>query len=183
MILGPGQARRLPQTIAMPRRPLGLVSLLAVLAFAAPAAAESLAEAELRLGYANARVDTGAGLMPQNTPLTLSAISAVAVEERPQLVAFGGMVADTTDQATASATAGVRVEVGALRFSGGGLAILAPETLWGATASGGVCRHAAARVELCGDLQLTAFLAGSDLPDDRLVTQVQGVLGVVVKAF
>lgn len=180
-----GRARHggCPQTIAMPRRPLGLVSLLAVLALAAPAAAESLAEAELRFGYGISRAGTGEMTTTRATPLTLSATAAVAVAEQPRLVGFGGMVVETLDRTTAGATAGIRLKAGFLRFSGGGLAILAPETLWGATASGGVCRQAAERVELCGDLQLTAFLAGSDLANERVVTQAQAVLGIVIEAF
>lgn len=170
----------------MRRHRLGLVVLVALLAgpaLARPAAAESLAEAELRLGYGIAISGTGEMTTARATPLTLSATGAIAVEAQPRMMAFGGMVVETLDRATAGGTAGIRLEVGALRLSGGGVAMLAPGTMWGATASGGVCRRTAEHVELCGDLQLTAFLAGSDLAGGRVVTQAQGVLGIVIDAF
>lgn len=167
----------------MRRSSLGSAALIVLLALAGEAAAESLGEAELRLGYGLALSGSGEMTSARATPLTLSATGAVAIEEQPRVVAFGGMFVEAVDRATAGVTSGVRLTAGPLRISAGGTAVLAPHTLWGATASGGLCRHAAEHVELCGDLQVTAFLAGSDLADGHTVTQVQAVLGVVIDAF
>jgi hypothetical protein len=51
------------------------------------------------------------------------------------------------------------------------------------TASGGLCHRVAGRVELCGDVELTSFVAGTDLAEGQTMTQVQAVLGVVVDVF
>jgi hypothetical protein len=159
-----------------------LLALLApaLLAPAPPASAEPLSEAELRVGYGLAFSGSGASAGARSTPLTMTATGSIAISDLPPLAAFGGVVLEALDRAAAGATAGVRFTSGRLRLAGGGTAIVAPRTLWGAMASGGACRRASAQVELCGDLELTAFIAGSDLAPGRSVTQVQAVLAVVI---
>ncbi|MBC7978650.1 MAG: hypothetical protein H7138_27000, partial [Myxococcales bacterium] len=57
--------------------------------------------------------------------------------------------------------------------------LVAPDSLLGATASGGLCRRQTRSIGLCGDLQVTAYFAGGDLAEGRTVTQIQLVLGAV----
>jgi hypothetical protein len=51
------------------------------------------------------------------------------------------------------------------------------------TASGGACKRMSRLLNLCGDAQLTAYFAGSDLADGRTVTQFQLVLGALFDAL
>ena len=159
------------------------LTVLALLALASPAAADPLSEAELRLGYGIAVAGSGAMTSARATPLTLTATGSIAIGELPPLAAFGGVVVETLDRSSAGATGGVRLTAGPLRLAGGGTAILAPRTMWGAMASGGVCRRVISRIELCGDVEITAFIAGTDLAPGRTVTQMQAVLGMVLDVF
>jgi hypothetical protein len=160
-----------------------LGSALLLLAAASPARADALAEAELRVGYGLAISGSGDALGRRASPLTVIALVAIALREDPPLAGFGGLVVETLDRSAIGATGGVRLALGRARFAGGGTAILAPATLWGATARGGACHAVASRVRACGDLELTAFFAGSDLAERRTITQVQAVLGVVFDAL
>lgn len=147
---------------------------------AGSARADALWEAELRIGYGVVMAGSNAGTMTtRGSPIGLAAIVSAAVREEPRLYAVGGLVAEALDRNAIGAMAGVRVEPAdrPWRLGAGGTYLVAPYTLWGAVASVGGCRRAA--ISVCGDLQLTAYFAGSDLPASRTVTQVQAVLGVV----
>ena len=146
----------------------------------------ALGEVEVRLGY-GLSMGGGSGGMPSRrpTPLTITLTGAMAIRDEPRLLAYGGLVAEALDRNSIGAVAGVRLTRAdsKLRFSGGAAYIFAPFTLWGATASGGMCflrKHGKA---LCGDLQVTAYFTGNDLAEAHTVTQVQGVLGMVFDAF
>lgn len=173
----------------MPPRPRPLlfpVALLAGVALGSPAAsADPLWQAEVHLGYGLAVSGSGDAASRRATPLTITAIAAVAIEDSPPLAGYGGVLVETLDRNAVGTVFGVRLAPagGRLRFAGGGAVVLAPYTLWGATASGGACMRAWARIGLCGDLQLTAYLAGSDLADGHTVTQAQLVAGLVFDAL
>jgi hypothetical protein len=156
---------------------------LALLLLASTAAAEPLGEAEVRLGYGVAVAGRGEMMSRTTSPLTVTAIAAVRTSYEPPLSAYGGLVVETLDRTTAGGVAGVRLDLGSLRLAAGGIAIVAPETLWGGTASGGACMRASAKSRLCGDLQLTAFIGGDDLAEGQVVTHVQLVGAVVIDAF
>lgn len=156
-----------------------------VLAASPPARADEvppLWEAELRLGYGVALGGSGDMTSSRTSPLTITALGAVAIDADPPLSAFGGLVVETLDRNSVGGTAGVRLGLGPLRLAGGGTVLIAPDTLWGATASTGACRRVAKRLAACGDVVLTSFFAGGDLAPGHTVTQVQAVLGMVFDA-
>jgi hypothetical protein len=163
----------------------GVRSLLPlVFTIPASAAADPLADAELRIGYGVALAGRGEMTSARATPLTLAAIVAVRTTAQPPLAGYGGVVVETLDRTSVGATAGIRLapEGGRWRLAAGGVAVVAPATLWGPSAAGGVCTHAASLL-LCGDLQLTAFLGGSDLAEGQVVTHLQVVGAMVFDAF
>jgi hypothetical protein len=156
-----------------------------LLAASTPVAADPLWQAEIHAGYGLAFTGGGDQLRWRTTPLTLTAIIAVAFNVDPPLAGYGGLTVETADRNAAGVVFGVQLSPHGshLHLAGGGTALVAPYTLWGATASAGACVHATPAVGLCGDLQLTAFIAGSDLPDGRTVTQTQLVAGMVFDAL
>ena len=156
---------------------------LAVLAPRA-AAADPLWETELRAGFGVAMSGSGTQMSTRPTPLTVAAIVSWAFNAEPPLWGYGGLAVETFDRNAAGTVFGVTLKPGGgpLRLSGGGSVMIAPYTMWGATASLGACVHATQRFGLCGDAQLTAYVAGSDLPDGRTVTQAEIVVGLVFDA-
>jgi hypothetical protein len=159
--------------------------LIVVALLAAPAVAEPLADAELRLGYGVAMSGGGGMTAARTTPLTITAQAAVLVSDEPKLSAFGGLVVETLDKSSVGAVAGMRLAGfdRALRLSGGATTIIAPYTMWGAMASGGACKRNRKGLGACGDLQMTAYFAGTDLAEGRTVTHVQAVLSLVFDAY
>jgi len=153
----------------------------------AAAAPESLPlwQAEVRAGYGVAMGGSGSRMSTRPTPLTLAAIASFAFNEEPLLYGYGGLLVETLDRNAVGAVFGVRFspQGSRLRLSGGGTWMVAPATLFGATASGGACMRWKPRIGLCGDVQLTAFFAGSDLADGRAITQAQLVVGMVFDAL
>jgi hypothetical protein len=154
-----------------------------LLALATPAHAESLWEAELRVGYGVSAAGSGGMTTMRSTPLTVGAIGAIAIRDEPRMFAYGGLTAETLDRNAIGAVAGVRLEPRGtpVRLAGGAAYMIAPFSLLGATGSVGACLRGS--LTICGDLQLTAYFAGSDLAEGRTVTQVQGVLGLVFDAL
>jgi hypothetical protein len=160
------------------------VVVIAALGSGSLAAADPLWQAELRASYGIEVGGSGAQMSRRPTPLSLAAIAAFAFNEEPPLAGYGGLVVETLDRSAVGTLFGIQLTPhdSHLRLSGGGTVLVAPYTLWGATASAGVCVQATAHVGLCGDLQLTAFVAGSDLPDGHTVAQGQLVVGMVFDA-
>jgi hypothetical protein len=158
---------------------------VALFALDSPATAQPLWQVELHAGYGLAVAGSGAAMSRRTTPLTITALAAFAIDADPPLAAYGGLVVETLDRSAAGVAFGVELSPpgSRLHLAGGGIAMLAPYTLWGATVSGGACARATRAIAACGDLQLTAFLAGSDLGDGRAVTQVQLVGGLVFDAL
>lgn len=142
-------------------------------------------EAELRLGYGVSVAGSGGMTSTRPTPLTIQAIGSVAISDEPAMATYGGLAVETLDRSSVGAVAGVRLSPhdSRLRLTGGGIWVFAPYTLWGATASGGACRRHTGSIGICGDLQLTAYFAGTDLAPGHTVTQIQAVLGMVFDAL
>lgn len=160
-------------------RPLLIVCALATLAHADP----SLWDGELRLGYGVALGDDGGKTMTtRSSPLSIAAIASVYINDDPPLSAFGGLTLETIDRNSVGAVAGIRLSPDgtALRFAIGGTYIVAPYTMMGALASGGTCHRMAHTFKICGDVQLTSYFAGTDLPRGHMVTEAQLVIGVVI---
>jgi hypothetical protein len=149
------------------------------------AAADPLWQAELRAGYGIAASGSGTQMAMRATPLTLEAVASFAFNETPPLAGYGGLTVETLDRNSVGAVFGVTLTPHGshLRLSGGGTTIVEPYTLWGAIASVGVCGHASTELQLCADVRLTAYFAGSDLGDGRTISQAQLVLGVAFDAM
>jgi hypothetical protein len=146
------------------------------------AVADPLWSAELRAGYGVA-VGGGAGMASlRGSPITLELTGAIAVREEPHLYGFGGLVVETGDRSAAGLVGGVRLDprFAGLRLSGGMQYIATPYTVWGPLAAIGACGRVGKALRLCGDVQATIYVGGSDLPDDKATSQFQLVLGVAI---
>ncbi len=149
---------------------------------ASSAHAESLWEAELRLGY-GISVGGGEGMpSTRGSPLTFSGTASVAFNEDPLLYGYGGILIETLDRSSVGAVAGVRVLVGKVRLAGGGVRIFKPYTLWGGVVSAGTCKRLSANMQGCGSAEVTAYFAGDDLPSGHTVMQAQLVMSMVFDA-
>lgn len=154
---------------------------LALLALLTPtvAAAEPLWAAEVRAGYGVSMSSSSGMLGARTSPLTLGANVAVATRVDPPLSVVGGLFVEALDRTSVGVNAGLRLTVAdSLRLTGGVATVVAPYTLWGATLAAGTCLRTSAKMSLCGDVELTSYLAGNDLPEDGAVTQVQ-LIGAV----
>jgi len=141
---------------------------------------------ELRFGKGLEMGGGGAMTTTRAAPLTVSAIVAIAVRAEPWVNAYGGMVAELIDRNAFGAVAGLQMPVRGtpIRVSGGATYMVSPFTLWGAAAAVGGCTQGKfGQLGICGDVEMTAFFAGTDLAEGRTVTQVQVRLGVVFNAF
>lgn len=161
-----------------------ICALVVIASLGGRADADPLWQAEVRAGYGIAMGGSGEWLSQRPTPLTIAAIARFAFEVDPPLAGYGGLLIETLDRNSAGAVFGVQLTPrdSPLRISAGGSWIATPFTLWGPTTGLGVCVRATARTSLCSDLELTAYVGGSDLPEGRIVTQGQLVLGIVFDA-
>lgn len=142
------------------------------------AAAQPLWSAEVRTGYGIAASSSAGQMGVRLAPLTIAATAAVAVRDDPPLSVVGGLFVETIDRTAVGATGGLRLSPDdQLRLAIGGTFVAAPYTLWGPTGSVGMCVRTKPGFSLCGDLELTAYLGGTDLADGHAVTQLQLVLG------
>lgn len=146
----------------------------------ARAADDALWQAELRLGWGYASRGTMEHVVNGASPLSITALGAVAINEQPLVYAYGGLMAEVLQRSAIGATAGARLQLRDMpvRMGAGGVMMFAPTTLWGAQASGGACKGKGT-LALCGDVQFTAYFAGTGLDNDKTELQVQLVLGVV----
>jgi len=162
-----------------------VLALLAMAAPHTPAFADPAPyQIEIHAGYGVAASGSAMALITRPSPVTVTGIIAVATSADPPVAGYGGLTVETVDRTGAGAVAGVELlPHNHLHLAGGGVVMVAPYTLWGVNASIGVCGHFIKSAALCGDLQLTAFIAGDDLPEGRTVTQGQFVIGLVFDAL
>lgn len=156
--------------------------LLLTLAAASTASAQPqpLYSAEIDAGYGlSMGTETDMSSARRTTPLTLTATGSLAISDEPEVAAYGGIAVETVARNTFGFTGGVRLAVPGMpiRLAAGGTWVYAPATRWGATASAGTCRVKKA-LALCGDVQLTAFVAGDAIDKGHTITQLQLVLGM-----
>ena len=140
---------------------------------------------EARVGYGIA-FGGGSGSSSQRlSPITLTALIDHAVVVEPWTSLFAGVVAEGYGRGSAGVLAGARVRPGRgrMRLAGGAQALLVPASLFGPLASVGGCLHVTGSLHLCADIEATLFVAGSDLPDDRIAGQGQLVLGMAFDAW
>lgn len=157
-----------------------LLALAAAFGAIRSSAADPLWEAELRAGYGVSVGGAGERMSTRATPLTLEASVAFAFNDEPRLAGYGGLTVETVDRNGVGTVFGVILTPrdSHLRLAGGGTYLFAPYTLWGASASIGLCFHVSSRTSLCSGVEATAYFAGSDLPDGRTVTDGKLVLGL-----
>ena len=162
-----------------------LAPFVLTLALPSAGAADALWEAELRAGYGISVGGAGEQMSARPTPLTLEASVSFAFNEDPPLAGYGGLTVETLDRNSVGAIGGVILTPhdSHLRLAAGGVYIVAPYTLWGASASLGLCFHVAARNKVCGAIEATAYFAGNDLPDGRTATDGKLVLGLGFEAL
>ncbi len=146
---------------------------------AARAEPQPLWAGEVRLGGGVSLSSAQGQMGMRRSPLTIAATAAIAVHDVPPLAVVGGLYLETLDRTAAGATAALRLTPGAhMRLAIGATLLVAPYSLYGATGSVGACQRASAGLAFCGDLEITTFIAGSDLAEDHAVTQVQ-LIGAV----
>jgi hypothetical protein len=170
-----------------PPRALALAAIFAAILCGGSARAEAevtddppLIALEGRVGYGMA-FGGGAGVSVERwSPITLSALVETAVWSDPWASIFAGVAVEGHGRGAAGAIGGLRVRPtrGQLRLSGGLAAMFFPETAFGPVASGGTCLPFGAAVNLCGDVEATMYVIGSDIPDQRVAGQIQLVVGV-----
>jgi hypothetical protein len=162
-----------------------LFALAAAFGAIRSSAADPLWRAEVRAGYGIAVGGSGTQMSARATPLTVAATVAFAFNEDPPLAGYGGLTVETLDRNAVGAVFGVQLlpHDSRLRLAAGGTWLFAPYTLWGATASIGLCFHLTSRTGLCGDVEATAYFSGSDLPDGRTSTDGKLVIGLVFDAL
>jgi hypothetical protein len=157
-----------------------LLALLTIAALTAPAAAQPLWEAELRMGYGvSMGKETDMSTTHRTTPLTLEATGAIAVSDEPEVSAYGGILVETVQHNSFGFVGGIKLRVPEMpvRLSAGAIFAYAPATKWGVAASGGLCKESGA-LALCADLQLTNYFAGDAIDPGHTITEVQVVLGI-----
>ncbi len=166
------------------KRPVRSLLVILLLLASTRARAESMWEAEVRAAYGVAIGGNGDMTATRGSPLTLAGTAAIAINDDPLLYGFGGVQIETLDRGSIGALGGVRVQSAssALRLAAGGSYVLAPKTMWGAFASGGACHRTSKTMKVCGDLMLTSYFEGTDLPTGHTVTEAQLVLGMVLDA-
>jgi hypothetical protein len=162
-----------------------LFALATALGAIRSSAADPLWQAELRAGYGIAVGGSGARMSARPTPLTLGATVAFAFNEEPPLAGYGGLTVETLDRNAVGSVFGVQLSPhgSRLRLAAGGTWMFAPYTLWGATASIGLCFHITSQTGLCSDVEATAYFSGSDLADGRTTTDGKLVIGLVFDAL
>jgi hypothetical protein len=143
---------------------------------------EPMWEAELQLGYGISKRGSEEMTKTATGPLSFAALGAVAVSEDPHVYAVGGLVGETLERSAIGVTAGARLRIPGtpVRLTGTGVWMVAPKTLWGASASAGAC-WGGGKLGVCADLQITAYVAGTALPKDELELQAAFVLGFVAR--
>lgn len=149
-------------------------------ALAAPAAAQPLWEAELRMGYGvSMGKETDMSTTHRTTPLTLEATGAIAISDEPEVSTYGGILVETVQRNSFGFVGGVKLRVPEMpvHVAAGAVFVYAPDTRWGASASGGMCKDKGA-LAMCVDLQLTNYFAGDAIDKGHTVTEIQLVLGI-----
>lgn len=115
----------------------------------------------------------------RTTPLTFEATGAIAISDEPEVSTYGGILVETVQHNSFGFVGGIKLRVPEMpvHLAAGAIWVYAPDTKWGVSASGGMCKDKGA-VALCADLQLTNYFAGDAIDDGHTVTEVQIVLGV-----
>ncbi len=163
-----------------------MVAMLVALGLSAQrATAEELpplAMAEARIGQGLALGGGSGESTWRFSPLSISALASLAIQTQPQVSAFGGLVFEGGNRAGVGATLGIRLNprAGKTRVSAAGIVMGAPFVAYGVSVGLGRCHGVSGGMGICTDIEATVFALGSDVPDGRIATQVQAVLGIAI---
>jgi hypothetical protein len=169
-------------------RRITLIFLLFAIIAGPASAREPLLRIDFNVGGGLNMGDGGLnGPVWRASPFTFTLLGDYAINQQPWVTLFFGLRGEALAKGGIGALVGARIHPleGMLHLGVGGVAIVAPYTIAGVLAGGGICkRHALGpKVALCGDLEATAYFLGSDVPAGKVVTQLQLVLGVSFDAL
>lgn len=141
-----------------------------------------LAMAEARIGQGLALGGGSGESTWRFSPMSLSALASLAIESEPHVAVFGGLVFEGGKRAGIGATLGLRLnpKAGRSRVSAAGIIMAAPFTAYGVSVGLGRCHGVFGGTGFCTDIEATVFALGSDIPEARIATQVQAVLGFAI---
>jgi hypothetical protein len=129
----------------------------------------------------------GAGrLTMRMAPVTLTLLADYAIRTQPWVSVVGGLRGETLGRAGAGGVLGLRIRPakGPLRIGVELNTILVPYTIAGPAGTIGACFRPTHRGwGLCGDLEITAYVLGTDLPPGRVVAQGALLVGVTFDAL
>jgi|GEM_PF-1634457 len=114
------------------------------------------------------------------SPLWIGVLADYAINDQPWTTVWGSIYVEGDDRGGVGLQGGLRVYPGRgdVRAGIGLSSVIAPYTIVGPVASLGRCWSVTDGFSLCGDVEATAFVFGNDLPEGRIASQVQGLLGV-----
>ncbi len=144
------------------------------------------------LGMAEARIGQGLALGGGSgestwrlSPLSISALASYAVNTEPWISVYGGLVFEGRSRAAIGGTLGFRInpQAGRNRVAVAAVVMGLPFSAYGASVGLGRCIGVDGGMGFCTDLEATVFALGSDIPQERIATQVQAVLGVAFDVF
>jgi hypothetical protein len=168
-------------------RALGIFLLLSLAATAARAH-QPLLRVDVQVGGGLNIGDGGAsGPVWRGAPFTFTLLADYAVITQPWVTLFGGLRGEAAARGGIGGLFGARVHPyqGLLHLGAGVVAIVAPYSIAGVLGSGGLCARRALgqKIGVCGDVEVTAYFLGSDVPPGKVVTQLQLVFGVSFDAL
>jgi hypothetical protein len=153
-------------------------------------AEEAIVEANPALGTIEARVTAGMAVgggagteVVRMAPIDVGVYGQVAINEEPWVWLQGGIFAELGDRAAVGGSLGPRIRLGGdWRAGVAGVGIIAPYTLAGASGWLGRPIHFGGAALLPG-VEVVAYVIGSDLPEDRVATQIGFTLGVEIGSW
>ncbi|MCP4443918.1 MAG: hypothetical protein GY811_01050 [Myxococcales bacterium] len=170
---------------------LSALIFLMLLCARSPARADKVRE-RAPLSLAEARIGQGLALGGGSgestwrlSPLSISALASYATMVDPWVSVYGGLLFEGRGRAAIGALIGLRLnpQAGRNRVSVAAVAMGLPFSAYGATVGLGRCIGVDSGMGVCTDLEATVFGLGTDIPEGRIATQVQAVLGVAFDVF
>lgn len=155
-----------------------IVVVLSSLSATASADPLALVAVEGRMGAGIAMGGGQGGSTLKRAPFRAGALLERAILDMPWTSVTAGLIVETGDRMSVAGQVGLRVatETG-VRVGAHLTGLIEPFSLYGGGASLGRCVRTLERTSLCLDVELSVFVAGSDLPDQRVAGQLQVVIG------
>lgn len=154
--------------------------IVALCAVTSVAHAQPLFAVETRMG-GGAMIGSGRGeSVFRPSRMTLGVLAEVALRQDPWVTGYGELLMEALHTVGLGLRAGARIypKMPSIRVTLGAAAIVAPSTLWGASAAVGYCYRTKKRFRTCFDVDAIFYFAGNDLPKQRMATQLQGQISM-----